>query len=135
MNKILIIFFILCSPLLSISQIDLDTTKSETLDGQKVYLVVESWPKFVGGEKALELFIQNNISPHLRKIDSKIFISIIIDKFGMIREPEVLLGKNEAQINESLRIIKIMPRWIPGRLKGENVYVRIPIKFDFDPRK
>jgi len=135
MKKKLGVIFIMFFPLLSFCQIELDTTKVDTLDGHKVYLVVESWPKFVGGETALEKFIQNNISPALRKEGLKVFVSIVIDKYGNVRNPEIQFGKNEDQINESLRIIKIMPRWIPGRYQGKNVYVRLSIKFDFGLRE
>ena len=71
----------------------------------------------------------------MRKKDSNVFVSIIIDKYGMIREPKILRGKIDAQNDESLRIIKIMPKWIPGRHNGKNVYVRHLIKFDYSPRK
>jgi hypothetical protein len=136
MIKIFLLVFVISIPLLTLGQIDLDTTnKPVTLDGQEVYVAVESMPKFLGGEKALEQFIQNNISNSLRKKDSKVFMSIIVDKYGFIREPQLLYGKNEAQIRETLRIIKIMPRWIPGRNHGKNVYVRLTVKFDFSPGK
>jgi hypothetical protein len=106
-----------------------------TLDGQLIYCVVDIMPKFVGGEEALKRFIQDNISNSLRKPNSKVFIKIIIDKYGFVREPQVLYGKNKMQINESLRIVKKMPRWIPGRNKGKFVYVELPLKFDFEQKK
>jgi len=135
MKKILILISILFTNLLSFGQIYLGPDDPETLDGQAVYIAADTMPKFVGGENALQKFIQTNITESLREQDLKVFVSIIIDKYGVVREPKILYGKKEVQNNESLRIIKIMSKWIPGRLNGKIVYVQQTIKFDFSPKK
>ena len=111
MKITLLFLLVILSPLLSFNQIIPDTTlleKPETLDGQTVYAVVNQMPKFQGGDKAMQEFIQKNISNSLRTKDSKVFVSIVIDKYGVIRAPEILRSKNEAQTKEALRIIKLI---------------------------
>jgi periplasmic protein TonB len=131
-TNLLILVFLAAS--LTFAQDVLQQSKESTLDGQPVYVIVDFPPKYFGGEKMLEKFIQDNIAASVRSRDSKVFYTVIIDKYGIVREPQLQYGKNPQQVKEALRIIRLMPRWVPGRLKGKNVYVRVPLKFDFGIR-
>ena len=69
-----------------------------------------------------------------RGIVGKVWMSFIIDKFGNIKEitpvKEVKDGKGFT--TEAIRIISIMPNWIPGSQNGKNVDVLFNLPLNFN---
>ncbi len=109
--------------------------KVKIQDGEGVFFKVEEMPEFPGGEQALRDYIARNISyPEQAKKDSimgKVFISFVIDTTGLVEGAKVVRGVHPLLDNESLRVVKSMPAWIPGKEKGKPVKVAytIPVAF------
>jgi TonB family protein len=109
--------------------------KEKIQDGDGVFFKVEEMPEFPGGEQALRDYIAGNIKyPEQAKKDSimgKVFISFVIDTAGRVEEAKVVRGVHPLLDNESLRVIRSMPAWIPGKEKGKPVKVAytIPVAF------
>jgi len=110
------------------------------LDGNKekdsVFTVVKEMPQFPGGINAMMQYLGANINyPEQAKKDSiqgRVFVSFIVEKDGTIEEVNILRGIGGGCDEESVRVIKSMPAWTPGRDEnGEAVRVayNIPIKF------
>jgi TonB family protein len=104
-------------------------------DDNEVFTVVEEQPYFPGGDDARHKFIEENIhypdSAVKNKIQGKVFVTFIVEKDGSLSNVRVLKGIGGGLDEEAVRVIKMMPKWIPGRQRGTPVRVQfnVPIKF------
>lgn len=107
-----------------------DTTKKEM-----VYDMPEQMPQFPGGADAMEHFIKANLkyptAAKEKNIQGKVYVSFIVEKDGSISEVVVRRGVHPLLDDEAVRVIKMMPNWKPGSMRGRKVRVRhtIPITF------
>ncbi|HOP49538.1 MAG TPA: energy transducer TonB [Ignavibacteriales bacterium] len=92
-------------------------------------------PSFPGGEEELYNFIANNIKyPELARkagISGKVLIEFIVSEDGKIIEPKVVKGIGYDCNEEAIRIIKLMPKWIPGKQDGKPIKVRLILPIIF----
>lgn len=92
-------------------------------------------PKFPGGESALVKFLHKNIKypPGAREIgiEGTVYIDFVIDKNGWMKSPKIRRGVEGGCTEEALRVLSLMPQWIPGKVKDHPVNVQfvLPIKF------
>jgi protein TonB len=110
-------------------------------DNDAIYIVVEEYPKFPGGEKALSQFLQRNIKyPKLaqdHKIQGRVYVSFVVEKDGSISMVKVVQGLGVGCDEEAVRVINMMPHWSPGRRKGTSVRVNVtlPLRFVLPVKK
>ncbi len=107
-------------------------SKAASIERNDVYTTVEIMPKFPGGEAALLNYLSNNLKYPGEGIHGKVFITFIVEADGKISDVKILRGLDYGPVNEeTLKVIKAMPDWIPGKQKGKNVAVRytLPIQF------
>jgi TonB family protein len=108
-----------------------DSAKS---DG-KIFTLVEEMPQFPGGEKELHKFLTGNIKYPLdlqgKKGNNTVYLTFVVEKDGSIRDIKILRGINEAIDSDVMRVMLMMPKWIPGKQNGKTVNVQfmLPIKF------
>jgi TonB family protein len=108
--------------------------KSE-LDEDPIFVFLEDNPEFVGGDKARIKFIQENIVYPQKAIESgvqgTVFLTFVVEKDGSLTNVKVLRGIGYGCDEEALRVIKSMPKWKPGKQRGNVVRARfnIPVKF------
>jgi len=94
-------------------------------------------PAFPGGEAALYRFLSNQIrypEDALRnKIEGKVYIRFVVQADGAITDVDVLRGIGYGCDQEALRVVQMMPRWVPGELGGTKVpvYSSLAIEFKF----
>ena len=102
---------------------------------EKIFEVVEQPPSFPGGDAALMEYLNNNISyPAIAvdmKIQGKVSCSFVVGKDGSIQDVRVERSVDGSLDKEAVRVIKSMPRWIPGRQGGNAVKVKyyLPVTF------
>ena len=112
-----------------------DTEAPNLETKEDIFLVVETMPKFPGGEKAMYTYIAKNVKyPAKAKQEGtqgRVFVTFVVEKDGSISEVALLRGVSEELDQEALRVIKSMPKWTPGEQSGKPVRVqyRMPIKF------
>lgn len=100
-----------------------------------VYQIVEEMPSFPGGDQKLMEYIANNINypqeARDKGIEGRVFIRMVIEKDGSVSNVKLLRGIGGGCDEEAERVIKSMPKWKPGMMKGEPVPVsyQIPINF------
>ena len=104
-------------------------------NSKEIFSHVEDMPKFPGGEAALFKWLAENINyPTLaaeQGIQGRVNVSFIVRSDGSIEDVEVQKGVDPLCDKEAVRVIKMMPKWIPGKQNGKpvNVYFQLPILF------
>ncbi|MFN8295112.1 MAG: energy transducer TonB [Chitinophagales bacterium] len=93
-------------------------------------------PQFPGGDKALVDFLDANLKypeeAQKQKWEGKTLIAFTVNEDGSISNVRVLKSSWLSLDTEALRIVKMMPRWIPANENGTNKkeMVVLPITFD-----
>lgn len=100
------------------------------LKGQEYpYTAVEQMAEMPGGVEALMEFLRKNIKyprdARRKGMEGKVFVRFIVGKDGQIIEPEVVRSVYPTLDEESLRVVRLLSRWTPGKLRG------IPVKSQF----
>jgi protein TonB len=96
---------------------------------------VEIYAEFPGGEDSLMMFVYSNLvyptQALKEKIEGRVVCDFVVEKDGSISDIKILRSFGYGCDEEAVRIVKLMPKWIPGKLKGEVVRVKftLPIKF------
>ncbi len=84
---------------------------------------------------SLYAFLQRNIIyPTLakkNKIQGRVFVTFVVDVDGSITNIKVLRDIGGGCGAEAVRVVKLMPKWIPGKQRGKPVRVQynLPIQF------
>ncbi len=78
---------------------------------------------FPGGQEALLAFLDQNV----RYPDcydgcgqGRVVVSFSIDTDGSIVDPKVIRSVDKELDAEALRVVSLMPKWIPAKEKGKN---------------
>ena len=104
-------------------------------EGEPIFDIVEIMPEFPGGKDALKQYLgENLIYPRKaadKGIQGKVYVQFIVEKDGSITSIKILRGIGGGCDEESVRVVKIMPKWEHGSQRGKPVRVRytIPIVF------
>ncbi len=112
-------------------------TVTERIDTE-VYTIVNKMPQFFNGERGLATFIANQmrypIEARQQGIEGRIICSFIVGIDGSVSNVEVVQGLHPQLDAEAVRVLSIMPKWIPGENNGEKVSVKClqPIDFTID---
>ena len=102
---------------------------------EKVFEVVEQMPSFPGGDQALMDFLSNNVKyPVVAQengVQGRVVISFVVEKDGSITDVRVVRSVDPSLDKEAARVVKSMPRWIPGKQNGAAVRVKynVPVSF------
>lgn len=106
--------------------------KLEESNKNKVYDFVEELPSFPGGLKALIEWIQRNQKKPEGDPVGRCILNFVVEKDGSLSEIKVLRSSgNEKLDEESIRLVKTMPRWNPGKQNGENARCRFTLDIPF----
>jgi protein TonB len=95
-------------------------------------------PSFPGGEEAMLKFLADNLvypeHAHNIGLEGKVYVTFVVDQFGNLTHIETPRPLGGGLDEEAIRVMKIMPRWKPGRQNGHPVQVRyqLPIIFQLD---
>lgn len=96
---------------------------------------VDQQPSFPGGTNALNTFIVSNLKYPVfaqeKGIQGRVVVKFIVEKDGSISNVEVDRSVNPGLDNEAMRVVKAMPKWIPGQINGKAVKVECSHPFVF----
>lgn len=107
----------------------------EEKEPEKPFQSVEQPPQFPGGDVELMKYLNGNIKyPAVAAengIQGQVVLRFVVDKDGNISNIEVLKTLDASCDREAIRVVKSMPRWIPGKQNGRNVpvYFTLPVRF------
>ena len=105
-------------------------TQTET-----VYEIVDKTPQFIGGESAMMAFVQKNLvyppAAVEYQIQGTVNVRFVVNSNGKVSFDRVLGKPDKYLMDEAIRVVKLMPNWIPGERDGKKVssYFIIPIRF------
>lgn len=88
-------------------------------------------PTFPGGQQALHKFLIQNIHYPKGAITGRVIIAFTISKTGHLTDIRILRGLNTVNNTEVLRVLKLMPKWIPAQINGHAVAVQYTLPINF----
>ncbi|MFC6996883.1 energy transducer TonB [Rufibacter roseus] len=110
------------------------TSTLDSLTNRQVYTQVDSMPSFPGGLSEMFKFISKNIrypSNTRGCYEGFVVTSFVVEPDGKLTNAKILKSLFEPANLEVLRVLSLMPLWIPGKCQGKAVptmYV-IPVRF------
>ena len=109
--------------------------KTDTIVKPVLYLYVDEMPKYEGGHQKLKEFIDYNIQwPGEFDGQGTVLTSFVVTKKGNISNVKIEKGLCIKCDAEAIRLIKLLHKWIPGKVNFQNVdvlmYVQIKFKIE-----
>ncbi|WP_028902418.1 MULTISPECIES: energy transducer TonB [unclassified Prevotella] len=102
---------------------------------QQVFDVVEQMPEYPGGMAAMVEYLSKNVKypadAEKKKVEGKVFVTFVVDTDGSITDVTLMKKVFPSLDAEAMRVISAMPKWVPGKQRGQVVRVRftVPIMF------
>lgn len=91
--------------------------------------------EYPGGDEKLNIFLNNNVVyPQQAKdndIQGRVYASFIVDEKGLVTNVNIVIGVNKFLDNEALRVIRLIPKWIPATKNGVAVIEVKTLNIDF----
>ena len=106
-------------------------------DGE-VFTVVDELPQFPGGMAEAMKFLAKNIKYPVEsqkaKIEGRVIVQFVVKENGKVADIKVMRGVSPELDAEAIRVVGLMPDWIPGKQRGKAVAVKytMPIMFRLD---
>jgi len=108
---------------------------SRTDEKTKMFDVVEEMPSFTGGQGALMAYLSNNIVYPKKAMENgvqgRVICTFVVERDGSITDVKVSRSVDPLLDKEAVRVLSKMPKWTPGKQKGEPVRVKytVPVTF------
>lgn len=102
---------------------------------EEIFTAVEQMPQFPGGEAELMKYVANHIKyPTMaaeNNIQGRVVVKFVVKKDGSVGEVQVLRGKDPDLDKEAVRVVRTLPKFIPGKMNGQavSVWFTLPINF------
>ncbi|GAA4044491.1 energy transducer TonB [Hymenobacter glaciei] len=106
-------------------------------DVSKPYFSVEQMPELPsgGGQMAIVAAIQKAVrypANALRNgVEGKVFVSFVVDPKGEVIDVKIVKGLGSGLDEETIRAIKTLPRFIPGKQNGREVSVAFTVPITY----
>lgn len=115
-----------------------NSVNSDSITDDQIYISVDKMPEYPGGKMAMNTFIMKNLNyPEAsikQGISGRVFVGFIVNEDGNLSDFRILKGISHELDDEAMRVVELMPNWIPGMKSTKPVKVRqnIPIKFSLN---
>lgn len=116
-------------------EVIVEEKKPEPPKKEEIFTAVEQPPQFPGGEAALLKYIADHIrypaAAQENGIQGRVVVQFVVTKDGSIGQVKVVRGKDPDLDKEAKRVVRTLPRFVPGKMNGNNVSVwyTLPINF------
>ena len=122
-------------PIVAICMIACTQSAKSTASDYITYEAVEEKPEYPGGMGELSKLLSSNLKYPLTSqengVQGEVLVQFVVDKEGNIEEVTVFKGVDPYLDAEALRVIKMMPKWKPGKHEGKEVNVKCTIPVGF----
>ncbi len=102
-----------------------DTVDDELVEGEaSIFQIVDEEPMFPGGVDSMYAFIRQNLRwPETAQgaITGKVYVQVVVEPDGILTNHRILRDIGGGCGDEALRVVKLMPRWSPGKIDGKPV--------------
>lgn len=109
--------------------------KDNEIAEREIFAIVEESPHYPGGDLLRLKFLQENVHyPQAARealIQGVVYLTFVVEKDGSITDVHVLRGIGGGCDEEAIRVIKQMPKWIPGKQRGNPVRVQFNLQINF----
>ena len=101
----------------------------------KVFDVVEQMPSFPGGPSALMAYLSSHVKyPAVAEengIQGRVTVQFVVEKDGSVTDVKTMKSVDPSLDREAERVVRSMPKWIPGKQNGSAVRVKyfVPVVF------
>lgn len=101
----------------------------------KVFDVVEQMPSFPGGTNALMAYLSSHVKyPAVAEengIHGRVTVQFVVEKDGSVTDVKTMKSVDPSLDREAERVVRSMPKWIPGKQNGSAVRVKyfVPVVF------
>jgi protein TonB len=95
-------------------------------------------PAYPGGEEALMKFIGDSIrypkDAKEKGIKGKVVVRFMVKYDGSVTNVSVIKGVSTSLDNEAIRVVQTLPKFSPGKLKGEfvSVWYMVPVNYSLN---
>lgn len=108
--------------------------KKQVLPGDSIYSKVDCMPKFPGGAPALFAFITKNLRYPYEPFHEqrRVTVQFVVEKDGSLSHLRIVRSGGDLYFDkEVLRLVKSMPKFVPGLQNGNpvRVYSGFPVLF------
>lgn len=112
-------------------------SNNATADTTDTFITVEDMPTFPEGDitKWINQKIKYPAEAQKKGIEGKVIIQFVVAKDGSVKEIKVVRGVDEILNAEAVRVIESMPKWKPGKQRGEPVKVSFTVPISFQMKK
>ncbi len=107
----------------------------EVVEEEQIFQVVEEMPSFPGGDAECMRFLNKNIKyPTIAQengIQGRVILQFVVNKDGSIVDVTIARSVDPYLDKEAVRVVKMMPKWKPGKQRGKPVRVKytLPVMF------
>ncbi len=114
---------------------DIPDNKIIVQEKEEVFTHVEQMPQFPGGDAEMMKYLSQNIKyPVIAQengIQGSVVLRFVVGKNGEVSNVQVLRSLDPSCDKEAIRVVKSMPRWVPGKQNGNPVlvYYTLPVRF------
>ena len=101
----------------------------------KVFDVVEQMPSFPGGPSALMAYLSSHVKyPAVAEengLQGRVTVQFVVEKDGSVTDVKTMKSVDPSLDREAERVVRSMPKWIPGKQNGSAVRVKyfVPVVF------
>lgn len=105
------------------------------VEENKVFDIVEQMPSFPGGAGELMKWLSNHVQyPAIaleNGIQGRVIVAFVVERDGSITDVNVVRSVDPSLDKEAARVVRQMPKWIPGKQNGAAVRVKfnVPVTF------
>ncbi|MFT6940337.1 MAG: protein TonB [Cyclobacteriaceae bacterium] len=104
-------------------------------DIEEVFTIVENQPEFPGGMPAFYKFVGDNMTypAQARRmgIEGRVFVQFVVDRDGSVTEVKAVKGIGAGCDQEAERVLRMSPKFKPGKQRGRSVKVRMVLPIIF----
>jgi protein TonB len=97
--------------------------------------VVDIDAQFVGGYEEMIRFIHSNLVYPQDAIEmneqGKVYVTFVVEKDGSLSNIAIARGVYQSLDREASRLVRKMPKWVPGEVKYQKVRTRMMLPINF----
>jgi len=102
---------------------------------EEIFKSSEQMPSFPGGDAALMKFLNSHIhypaAAEENNVQGRVIVQFVVGKDGSVSQAKIARGVHPALDNEALRVVRSLPKFIPGKQNGQpvSVWYTLPVQF------